>query len=95
MELARACASEATMQIDSPGADATVFEPAPSNLRAVLRIRDNVIREAWLKVGSYDGTLRISWYRFLYQATDPSTGQNFIDFFIFCSDFIAWSSAPM
>jgi hypothetical protein len=40
MELARACASEATMQIDSPGADATVFEPAPSNLRAVLRIRD-------------------------------------------------------
>jgi hypothetical protein len=49
MELARACASEATMQIDSPGADATVFEPAPSNLRAVLKIRDHVIREAWLK----------------------------------------------
>jgi len=49
MELVRACAIEATMQIDSPGADATVFEPAPFNLRAVLRIRDNVIWEAWLK----------------------------------------------
>jgi len=49
MELARACASEATVQIDSPGADATVFEPAPSNLRAVLKIRDAIIREAWLR----------------------------------------------
>jgi hypothetical protein len=35
------------------------------------------------KVGSYDGTLRIFWYRFLYQATDPSTGENFIDFLFF------------
>jgi hypothetical protein len=41
------------------------------------------------------GASVLSWYRFLYQAMDPSTGQNFIDFFIFCSDFIAWSSAPM
>jgi hypothetical protein len=31
------------------GAGASIFEPAPANLRAVLRIRDLNIREAWLK----------------------------------------------
>ena len=41
------------------------------------------------KVGFYDGILRISWYRILYQATDPSTGQNFI-FFILYSVFSRW-----
>jgi hypothetical protein len=49
LELARACATEATLYIDAPGADATIFEPAPKNLRAVLKIRDTLIRDAWLK----------------------------------------------
>jgi hypothetical protein len=49
MDLARACASETTLPINASGVDATVFEPAPSNFRAVLRIRNNLIREAWLK----------------------------------------------
>jgi hypothetical protein len=49
LELARACATEAALKIDDPGADATVFEPAPANLRAVLQIRDALVCEAWLK----------------------------------------------
>jgi hypothetical protein len=35
--------------LDAPGADASIFEPAPTNLRAVLKIKENNIREAWLK----------------------------------------------
>jgi hypothetical protein len=49
IELSRACATEITLPIDAPGADATIFEPAPANLRAVLKRRDPVIHEAWLK----------------------------------------------
>ncbi len=49
VELIQACATEATVPIDAPGADPTIFEPAPSNLRAVLKIWDNTIPEAWLK----------------------------------------------
>jgi len=49
IELGRACATEITLPIDAPGADATIFEPSPANLRAVLKIRDPVIHEAWLK----------------------------------------------
>ncbi len=33
IELARACATEITLPIDAPGADATIFEPSPANLK--------------------------------------------------------------
>jgi hypothetical protein len=49
IDLVTARATEATLPIDASGADATVFEPAPSNIRAVLKPRDLVISEAWLK----------------------------------------------
>jgi hypothetical protein len=48
-DLLTACAADATVQLDSPGADASILEPAPANLRAVLRLRDTTIREAWFK----------------------------------------------
>jgi hypothetical protein len=43
------CAAETTVQLDAPGAYASIFEPAPANLRAVLRLPDTTIWEAWLK----------------------------------------------
>jgi hypothetical protein len=48
-DLLTACAADATVQLDSPGADASIFEPAPANLRAVLHLRDSTIWEAWFK----------------------------------------------
>jgi hypothetical protein len=47
--LVQACASDASLQIDTPGGDATIFEPAPANIRAVLNLKDTRIKEAWLK----------------------------------------------
>jgi hypothetical protein len=49
MELIQACATDVTIRIDDPGSDASIFEPAPANIRAVLRIKDTTIQEAWLK----------------------------------------------
>ncbi len=49
IELVKACASESTVNLNAEGADASIFEPAPANLRAVLQIRESNIREAWLK----------------------------------------------
>jgi len=43
------CAAETTVQLDAPGAYASIFEPAPANLRAVLRLHDTTIWEAWFK----------------------------------------------
>jgi len=42
-----------------------------------------------VKVGSHDGTLRISWYKNLYQGTERSTGISLSFFLDFCSVFIA------
>jgi hypothetical protein len=36
LELIQACASDTTLSIDTPGSDASIFEPVPSNIRAVL-----------------------------------------------------------
>jgi hypothetical protein len=47
--LVKHCAAEATVLLDAPGADASIVEPAPVNLRAVLGICDATIREAWFK----------------------------------------------
>jgi hypothetical protein len=41
------------------------------------------------KVGSHDGTLRISWYKNLYQGTERSTGISISFFLDLSSDFIA------
>jgi hypothetical protein len=49
VDMVSTCAAEATLQLDAPGADASIFAPAPANLRAVLRLRDKTIREAWFK----------------------------------------------
>jgi hypothetical protein len=49
MDLVKAFATEATIALDAPGADASIFEPAPANLHAVLKIWDTNICEAWLK----------------------------------------------
>jgi hypothetical protein len=47
--LVQACAYDASLQIDMPGGDLTIFEPDPVNIRAVLNMKDNWIKEAWLK----------------------------------------------
>jgi hypothetical protein len=44
-----ACATDATISIDASGSDASIFEPAFSNIPAVLLIKDVNIQEAWLK----------------------------------------------
>jgi hypothetical protein len=42
------CAADATKSINAPGGDATIFEPVPANFCAVINIKDNHIKEAWL-----------------------------------------------
>jgi hypothetical protein len=49
VELAAAFIAEVSPVIDAPGADASIFEPAPSNLREILKQKDPRIKEAWLK----------------------------------------------
>jgi len=34
------------VKLDAEGSDASIFEPASSNVRAVLRIRDSKVKEA-------------------------------------------------
>jgi len=53
------------------------------------RYGKKILVGTYLKVGSHDGTLRISWYKNLYQGTERSTGISISFFLDLSSDFIA------
>jgi transposase InsO family protein len=50
VELAAAFNAEViTPTIDASGSDASIFEPAPDNLRVIMKMKNSKIKEAWLK----------------------------------------------
>ena len=49
VDLAAAFTAEVISAIDVPGADASLFEPAPDNLRVIMKMTNTKVKEAWLK----------------------------------------------
>ena len=59
-EIVAAFLAEVSSAIDTPGANASIFEPAPSSLREIFKMKDTRIREAWLK--AYYKEIQVSNY---------------------------------
>jgi hypothetical protein len=68
-----AFATDATLPIDAEGADASIFEPAPGNIREVLRLRNTTIHDAWLKVYRREIKNLIDTDTFRLAAASPGT----------------------
>jgi transposase InsO family protein len=49
LELVEACAAEAHTDIRPNTGDATSWEPAPKTIRDILKMKDGIVRQEWLK----------------------------------------------
>jgi hypothetical protein len=49
LELVEICAAEAHTNLQPNTGDATSWEPAPKNIRDVLKMKDGIVRQEWLK----------------------------------------------